>query len=110
LGCASPPTALSPMAAPFFPTSTVHGRPKELRWANADDDSPSYRDILLRQPKVVATAASPVAAQGCVSARMPTLRSVVVVPPPRGEGGHRKRPRRRGCQLPPPPPWTDRCS
>ena len=91
------------------------GRGKELRWRDdtaplsGDDGSPSYRDILLRQPRATTPASAQTAAQVDAPAPMPTLRSIVVLPP-RGEGGHRKRPHRGGRRLPSPPPWTDKRS
>ncbi|XP_039771197.1 lysine-rich arabinogalactan protein 18-like [Panicum virgatum] len=102
-------SALSPDAAPFFPCSHSECRGKRLRWRDDtpplsdDDGSPSYRDILLRQPRAASPASTPAAAQVDASAPVPTLRSIVVLPP-RGEGGHRRRLRRRGCRLPSPPP------
>ena len=107
--------ALFPDAAPVFPGGHSEGQGKRLRWRDDtpplsdDDGSPSYRDILLRQPRATSPASTQAAAQVDASAPVPTLRSIMVLPP-RGEGGHRKRPRRRGRRLPSPPPWTDKRS
>ncbi|XP_039822699.1 mucin-1-like [Panicum virgatum] len=101
-------SALSPAAPPFFLGRSMR-RGKQLRWRDDtpplsnDDGSPSYRDILLPQPRATTPASSPAAAQVDAPALTPTLRPIVVLPR-RGEGGHRKRPNRRGQRLPSPPP------
>ena len=107
--------SLSSDTAPFFPSGHSDGRGKLLRWRDDtpplsdDDGTPSYRDMLLRQPRAATPASTPVVAQVDAPAPRPTLRSIVVLPP-RGVGGHRTRPRRWGRQLPSPPPWTDKRS